>query len=74
MTLISDEKLEIRLTLSLKLVPLDRIELPCSDYKTDIIPLYEKGLKFGELYEDRTHTSGITTRGADHYTNNSIEI
>jgi hypothetical protein len=27
----------------------------------------------GELYEDRTHTSGITTRGADHYTNNSID-
>lgn len=26
----------------------------------------------GESYEDRTHTSGITTRGADHYTNDSI--
>ena len=26
------------------------------------------------LYEDRTHTIGITTRGAGHYTNNTIVL
>ena len=52
-----------------------RLELLFSTCKADVIPPILTAHKlFGELYEDRTHTSGITTRGADHYTNNSIEI
>jgi len=35
------------------MVPLDRIELPYPDYKTGVIPLYEKG-KTGLSREDRT--------------------
>jgi hypothetical protein len=26
------------------------------------------------FYEDRTHTISVTTRGADHYTKNNIEL
>ena len=53
------------------MVPLDRIELPCSDYKTDIMPLYEKG--GGVKDGDRTHTAAFTAQRADHYTTNTIE-
>ena len=43
-------------------------------YQGYVILFNYPGIKFfGELYEDRTHTSGITTRGADHYTNNSTK-
>ena len=46
------------------LVPPDRIELPNSDYKTDVLPLELRGQKLGGPLEDRTPTSAVQRRRA----------
>jgi len=38
------------------MVPRDRIELPYSDYETDVIPLYERGKIIGARRGNRTPT------------------
>lgn len=40
------------------MVPHDRIELPYPDYKTGVIPVYEKG-KIGAMDENRTRIERI---------------